>query len=136
MKKKLLADVLTPKQKTRLDQIFAQMQGPALLTKKAVAEVLGLTDADKKAIDEARRKAVAEIMAFRDKTSDNHLSQKEREAVSDKMWELQDGLTDRLIAALSEEQQKKWRDLVGPKFRLIIERRPAATPAGMPELRY
>ena len=121
IRQRLLAQVLTARQRLRLNQILAHLQGPTVLTRKSVIAALEITEEQQKAMDNARKAAVAEMAAEREKM-DAANATRDRERAAGRLQSLQLGLTDRMVGVLTEAQQKKWRELIGPKFTLRMER--------------
>jgi polyphosphate kinase 2 (PPK2 family) len=105
---KFLADNLTEKQSKRLDQITMQFTALTQLTKPEMAKELKLTDEQVKKFKDMQteaRKALVEI-----------IEAKERAGKSEKLAKLREETRKKILAVLTEEQQKKVREIAGPPF--------------------
>jgi DNA-directed RNA polymerase, sigma subunit (sigma70/sigma32) len=122
LKQKALAEVLSTRQNTRLQQILAQLRGVSVLMEPSTLTELGVSDSQKKAMEEARKAAVEAMAPLREQLDDKRLTPRERARAADRLQAAQEGIIDKMVGALSDTQQKKWRDLIGPKFRLKIVR--------------
>lgn len=96
-----LNKVLLPHQQTRLKQLFFQSQsrgraGGALLSSDALKEELDITPEQEDKLREAAEKAQEEMRA--------------------EVMKLQKAAEDKIIKVLSEEQQAKYRELIGETF--------------------
>ena len=105
---KFLADNLTEKQSKRLDQITMQFTALTQLTKPEMAKELKLTDEQVKKFKDMQteaRKALVEI-----------IEAKERAGKSEKLAKLREETRKKILAVLTDEQQKKVREIAGPPF--------------------
>jgi Spy/CpxP family protein refolding chaperone len=111
---KFLTDTLNAKQSKRLDQITMQFTALTQLTKPEIAKELKLTDDQVKKFKEMQteaRKALAELLRSRDPGK------------SQKLAKLHQETRTTILAALTEEQKAKVREMVGPPFEgeIVIE---------------
>ncbi len=123
---KAMTDVLTPEQEKRLKQILVQVLGPAAWDDPAVQKALKLTDDQKAAINKLRDEARAKLRDQRTVARGGPpargapdlkaLRLREREWAADYR-----ALQDRIVALLTPEQQKRWRELTGPPVRFRVE---------------
>lgn len=92
-----LLRALTPAQRDRLTQLDYQWEGPsAVITRAFVAESLGLSD--------AQRRALAEAVAERDR----------RRAGGPPVPADEERLARAVVEQLTEAQQRRWRSVLGP----------------------
>jgi len=105
---KFLADNLNAKQSKRLDQITMQFTALTQLTKPEMAKELKLSDEQVKKFKELQteaRKALVDI-----------IEAKERAGKSEKLAKLREETRKKILAVLTDEQQKKVREIAGPPF--------------------
>jgi type 1 glutamine amidotransferase len=108
---KALAGILTPEQAKRLKQIVYQQQGTSALATPDVAKALGFSD--------EQRKRIADISA--------ETGRKARELVQPgappdqatrvKMEALRKAGSEQILAILTDDQRKAWKDLQGEPFK-------------------
>ena len=110
--KKILAEGLKPEQMKRLNQIMWQKGGVATASNDPdVQAALKLTDDQKEKIKTIRadtRKAITDL----------------GQGNAEKRAELQKKSGEDVVALLTDDQKKAWKDLVGPEFKGEIGRRP------------
>ncbi len=124
---KAMTDVLTPQQRRRLEQVRLQSLGLAVWDDAAVRKALKLTDEQKAAINKARAEAKANAGETMRKAFEE--AYRESGATSPRMDRLRErkaatayqAVQARAVAVLTPEQQKRWRELIGPPFRLRVE---------------
>ena len=105
---KFLADNLNAKQSKRLDQITMQFTALTQLTKPEMAKELKLSDEQVKKFKDLQteaRKALVDI-----------IEAKERAGKSEKLAKLREETRKTILAVLTDEQQKKVREIAGPPF--------------------
>lgn len=112
---KKIDDVLSPRQKARFKQIMLQVRGVTALGDKDVAEALGLTDQQKRAL-----KGVGD--SAREKLAELHKQRGDLEwhQVREKAQAIQKQSTEKALAALTEEQKEKFEKMKGPKLDLDL----------------
>jgi len=107
-----MAKVLNDDQLKRYNQLSFQRKGVNALTEEAVAEKIGLSDDDKKAIQDAidanNEKMREELQAMRDSG--------DRGAMRELMSEMREDLTKEIMGLLDDDQKKKLADLKGEAF--------------------
>lgn len=104
--KKILADGLKPEQLTRLNQIMWQKGGVAqALNNSQVQAALKLEDKQKEQIKTIRDESRKQIM---------DLGQGADRA---KRAEIQKKANDDIVAVLTDDQKKAWKELVGTEFK-------------------
>jgi hypothetical protein len=102
---------LTPEQQARLAQIDLQWEGPAaLMTRPVIAETLGLSD--------AQRKALSAAIAQR-----NHLRVRGGSRPQDERQ-----LAEQALDTLSAEQRQRWRAMLGRPFAVRMAAAPDQAP--------
>ena len=95
-----IAEELMPDQVNRLTQLDLQWEGPAaLVTRKLVAETVGLTENQRRRIEESAREARAAVS---------------RGAVGPRQAEA--ALARATLGALGEDQRERWKAMLGTPF--------------------
>jgi hypothetical protein len=105
---KFLADTLTAKQGKRLDQITMQFTALTQLTKPEMAKELKLSDEQVKKFKDLQseaRKALADLIESKDRAGKN-----------EKLAKLHQETRTKILAALTDEQKAKVREIAGPPF--------------------
>jgi Spy/CpxP family protein refolding chaperone len=130
-----MTDVLTPEQRRRLEQIQVQALGPAAWDDAAVQKALNLTDEQKAAIkklrDEARAKFREQRTAARGGPPPRVTPERKALRLREREWAAgYRALQDRIVALLTPEQQKRWRELTGAPVRFRVEHDPFRKVAG------
>jgi len=106
--KKFLADTLSAKQTTRLDQLHLQLTAPYQLTRPKAAKALDLTEDQQqklKALHTEHRKEMADI-----------LFGKGTEGRAEKFAKLREKTGKMILSILTEKQQAQARKVAGPPF--------------------
>ena len=124
---KAMIDVLTPEQRRRLEQVRLQSLGLAVWGDPAVQKALQLTDEQKAAVNKVRTEAKASAVEMMRKASEE--AYRESGATSPRTQQLRErkaaaayrAVQARAVAVLTPEQQKQWRELIGPPFRLRVD---------------
>lgn len=127
-----MTNVLTPEQRQRFEQIKVQVLGPAAWDDPAVRKALKLTDEQKAAINKARAEAWEAVRRPRPAAPRGPAAPVRSGPASPKELRLYErqlaagyrALQDRIVALLTPEQQKRWRELTGPPVRFRVERDP------------
>jgi hypothetical protein len=107
--KKFLEDNLTAEQRKRLEQITLQVSGLHQLNRPEVAKELKLTD-------EQQRKFAEMLKAARKELSDL-INSKKKEGRNEKLAKLREEIDKKIEDALTDEQKKRVRELVGEPFK-------------------
>jgi hypothetical protein len=113
---KLVADILKPEQKKRLQQIRLQQDGIGAFTNPEVQKDLKLTDKQKeefKGIAENLQKEAREI--FQNAGDD-------RQAAFQKVMALRKDKLETALKVLTDEQRKTYKELTGAPFEMKFER--------------
>jgi hypothetical protein len=117
-----LRRVLTASQLGRLGQIHTQVQGVSVFLRPEVREHLGITPAQLSAmrpvIDEARRQTDTLMRSAGAQLGGRTPTPRQMDAMARNARRIQQGATARVMAELSAEQQKLWKDMVGEPFEL------------------
>ncbi|MDB5308471.1 MAG: hypothetical protein JWO38_2673 [Gemmataceae bacterium] len=106
---KFLAEVLKPEQKKRLDQITMQVAGLMWVTRPELAAAIGLTAEQKKKAKELQKEAHDEAHKI---LSENV----GRELKAEELKQLREKNRKRLMDLLTDDQEKKWKELAGTPF--------------------
>jgi hypothetical protein len=106
---KFLNEILTPAQHKRLDQITLQVAGLLWIKRPEVAADLKLTDEQKKKAAQYQQEARKEMEELLYSTT-----QRNRHAELRKLNEL---CKKRVLELLTDEQEAKYAEMVGPPFR-------------------
>jgi Spy/CpxP family protein refolding chaperone len=107
--KKFLEDNLSAAQRKRLEQITLQVTGLYQLGRPEVVKALNLTEEQQTKFEEMQkeaRKALEEI-----------LTATERAGKAEKLAKLREETNKKILAALTDEQKAKVREIVGEPFR-------------------
>jgi hypothetical protein len=124
---KAMTAVLKPEQRRRLEQLQLQMLGLAAWDDPAVQKALKLTadqqTALKKVRDEARANAEGMMTKAREEASRESRGdfERRRRLQERKAAAAYRAVAERMVALLTPEQQKQWRELTGPPIRLRVE---------------
>jgi hypothetical protein len=105
---KFLTDTLTAKQSKRLDQIMMQFTALTQLTKPEMAKELNLSDEQVKKLKDMQteaRKALVELLQAQAGGGKN-----------EKFAKLREDTRTKILALLTDEQNAKVREMVGPPF--------------------
>jgi RNA polymerase sigma factor (sigma-70 family) len=143
--KKLLAEVLTPKQLSRLKQIDLQLEGIRALHNQEVALALKLTDDQKgkvkKLFEDISHAAMAHALSVAppDPSGVDQLNETVRETRNKALVEgwnkaFQEA-TGKIPSLLTPEQRRKWEAMTGAPFQLEPVDAPKDRPADDPKLK-
>jgi Spy/CpxP family protein refolding chaperone len=105
---KFLTDTLNAKQSKRLDQITMQFAALTYLTKPEMAKELKLTDDQVKKFKDMQteaRKALREVIESKDRATKN-----------EKFAKLREETRKKILAVLTDAQEKKVREMAGAPF--------------------
>jgi hypothetical protein len=109
------AETLDEKQRTRLQEIYIQVNGAAALSDEKVAEMLAITDEQKAKLADVREPG---LQSMRDAFQDfQNLSNEERR---ERVAEWRSEFNAKLLAALSEEQRGKFEQMKGEKIEIDL----------------
>jgi hypothetical protein len=106
---KAAGEFLKPEQLTRLKQISYQRRGVQAFSDPEIAKKLNLTDSQKSTIQEIVREMY-------EKQPSREEFQDDREAAMKKAQEVDKMTLEKAIDKLNDEQQKTWKELLGPPF--------------------
>lgn len=122
----LLDAILEPNQKTRLEQIELQLQGPRALLRRDVAEKLGLTEEQRSKIREIFESLRPDFSRIRE------MSPEERRQFFQSMRERAEKAQQEALAVLTPEQKEKWEKMLGAPFDVsrLRPRFPGRRPGG------
>jgi Spy/CpxP family protein refolding chaperone len=105
---RFLDQVLEPSERKRLEEISLQVAGLLMATSPKFASQLGLTDQQKQQLARHQDEARAEMADV--------LHSKTREGREEKLHELRKTSRKRLMDVLTDEQEAKWKEMVGTPF--------------------
>ena len=105
---RFLDQVLEPSERKRLEEISLQVAGLLLATSPKFASQLGLTDQQKQQLARHQDEARAEMADV--------LHSKTKEGREEKLHELRKTSRKRLMDVLTDEQEAKWKEMVGAPF--------------------
>jgi Spy/CpxP family protein refolding chaperone len=120
---KELAKVLKKEQLQRLKQIALQVEGLAALARPEIAKQVGLTEGQQQQIREILREANEKRRALFQQGPPA-----DRQAMFREMQKIREWVDEQIGKLLTEQQKKKWQELIGEPFKL--EFRPFGGPRG------
>jgi len=120
---KELAKVLKKEQLQRLRQIALQVEGLAALARPEIAKQVGLTEEQQRKIEEILREANEKRRALFQQGPPA-----DRQAMFREMQKIREWVDEQIGKLLTEQQKKKWQELIGEPFKL--EFRPFGGPRG------
>jgi hypothetical protein len=100
--------VLERSERQRLEEISLQFAGLLLATSPKIASRLGLTDQQKQQLARHQDEARSEMADV--------LHSKTREGREEKLQELRRTSRKRLMDVLTDEQEAKWKEMIGAPF--------------------
>jgi eukaryotic-like serine/threonine-protein kinase len=107
---KMVADVIEPAQFKRLKQISWQVQGPFAFRDPEIISGLQMTAEQQKECDRLRREGREEMgKLFQGLSSINA-------NILDKAREVSDATRDKIVASLTPQQERKWKEMLGDTF--------------------
>lgn len=122
MEKKVAA-ILKPAQKTRLDQLSLQMQGPQALAREDIASKVGLTAKQKTSIRSIMEKSRPQFGR-----PNQGGQQQDWEKIRKEMQAKREAANKTILATLTADQRAKWAKLTGKPFKFAP--RPMGGPGG------
>lgn len=105
---RFLDEILTPEQRKRLDQIALQVTGLLWVTNPEVAAKLKLTDEQKTQAKQYQKEAREEMQKF--------IYTYSGEVKKERFQELRATSRRRLMDLLTDEQETKWKEMIGEPF--------------------
>ena len=106
---KSLDGVLKPEQVKRFNQIELQVGGLMVFNQPRVAEALKVTDEQKEKIRGIAEEARGAMPSREDAQADPAAAMKKR-------TEITKGATEKVMALMTEDQKKEWKELTGEPF--------------------
>jgi Spy/CpxP family protein refolding chaperone len=104
---KAVGEILNEEQQKRYKQISLQLQGPGALGDPDVASAIGLSDDQKKSVEEIQTAAREEMRALFEAGGGDR----------EKFRTARDATNEKLQAVLTDEQKSKWKELTGEPFK-------------------
>lgn len=120
---KAVADILNADQLKRFKQLQLQREGVQAFNRKEVAEALKLTDDQKTKIKDIQKKEADDRTAAMQGVDFRNMTPEDRQKLMDKNMEMQKASNDQILAVLTDDQKKTWKDMQGEPFKF-----PAAGP--------
>jgi hypothetical protein len=114
---KAVKDILDEKQVKRFNELQLQQQGPLALARKDIADELKLTDEQKQKIVKIQTDMNEERRAAMQGVNFQEMSEEERAKMMTKMQDMQKAAGDKVVAVLTDEQKKKWKEMTGEPFK-------------------
>ena len=105
--------ILTEQQNKRFAELRIQFDGPSALYRDDVAKQLGLTEDQKKKLDDIRN---ASMQAMRDQMQQARDNGDDREAMRSEMQKMREANDKQILGVLTDDQRKKWDAMQGKKF--------------------
>jgi len=109
---------LLPHQIKRLKQIALQLRGVGALANREVAEALGLTDEQKKEIEEVQAANRETMMTRARELFQGGGERPDREKMREQFQKLREEADGKLLAVLKPKQMKKFEELKGEPFEM------------------
>ncbi|AGA25501.1 hypothetical protein [Singulisphaera acidiphila] len=109
---------LKAEQTTRLEQIIRQNQGLQAFADPTTAEKLSLTGDQKAKIRELGQEIAEKSQEIFQSAGDD------RQAAMGKLQALRKEALEKVVASLTDDQKKSWKELTGEPFEIKFERRP------------
>jgi Spy/CpxP family protein refolding chaperone len=119
-REKQVAEILNPKQVSRLKQLEIQQAGTRALDREDVAAALKLTADQKAKIDaaqDAERQAMQPIFESFRGNNGQRPTDAQREETRKKMTEIRSGTEAKVLAVLTADQKKQFEGLKGAAFK-------------------
>lgn len=114
---KAIEGVLLPNQVKRLKEIRLQVAGiSAAIMDAEVRKDLGVSEEQVQKIREGAQKVIEELRGQRQEGE-----RPSREQLQQRMQEFRQKVADAVMAQLTEEQKKKWNEMIGEKFELGLD---------------
>src|SRR5262249_14417920 len=107
--KKFLEDNLSAAQRKRLEQITLQVTGLYQLGRADVAKALNLTEEQQTKFEEMQKETRKALEAI--------ITSTERAGKTEKLAKLHEETSKKIMAALTDEQKAKVREIVGEPFK-------------------
>ena len=122
---KAVADVLDAKQMKRYHQLELQQSGSMAFMRKDVTSELKITDDQKDKINKIQAQVGEDMQAARQGLDFQNMSQEDRAKLTAKTQEIQKAAGDKIVALLTDDQKKQWKNMLGEPFKF-----PAPRPRG------
>ena len=110
-------EILDDAQEKRAQEIFIQVNGPAVLVQESVSESLKITDEQKEQMQDV-------LAASRDEFMDAGLRDMDREEAAKKIAELNASRDEKLLAVLTEDQRAEFKKMQGAKIEIDLSELP------------
>ncbi len=111
---KAYAEVLKPEQTKRLKQVSLQVQGVRALANPELAKEVGLTEEQREKMRTIQAEASKEMFAGGGFGANPDEMRK-------KIEEMNKGINEKLLTALTAEQKTKWKEMTGEPFKGKVE---------------
>jgi hypothetical protein len=112
LREKAISDILTVAQQRRLQQILAQQQGGSLLLKKEIEQELKLSDTQRYVLYSIHQETIKKVKELPSESSADSVKR------LSKLRKIRLAGFNHMLRALTPEQRKKFRSLLGPPVQL------------------
>lgn len=110
---KKVKEILSAEQYKRYQEISLQLEGPAALARKEVADKLGLSESQHEKVNAILEEQRA---AMRDMFQGGGGGGGDRQAMMETMQKMREETNAKLLAVLTAEQKKTWEGMLGKPF--------------------
>lgn len=108
-----IKEILNVEQFKRLQELRLQLEGPSAIARPDVQEKLGLSEAQKKQIEEILNKSQEEMRTMFQQGG----GAGNREEAMEAFRKMREETDKKILAVLTEEQRKKWETMLGKPFK-------------------
>jgi hypothetical protein len=115
---KTVAGFLKPEQVKRLSQIELQQRGGNALSDPAIAKKLGVTDEQASKVKTILADSQSEMRELFQSAGDD------RQAAMAKVQTLRKETNSKVMALMTEDQKKTWKEMTGEPFEVVFQPRP------------
>jgi hypothetical protein len=115
---KTVAGFLKPEQVKRLSQIELQQRGANALSDPAIAKKLGVTDEQASKVKTILADSQSEMRELFQSAGDD------RQAAMAKVQTLRKETNSKVMALMTEDQKKTWKEMTGEPFEVVFQPRP------------
>ena len=117
IQKKAVSEILNADQQKRFRQLELQQAGPGAFARKDVADELKLTKEQSDKISAIQREQQQATRNAREGIDIQNMSDEDRQKLQAKTAEIQKASHEKVVAVLTAEQQKQWKEMTGEPFK-------------------
>ena len=110
---KKIKEILSAEQYKRYQEISLQLEGPAALARKEIADKVGLSDSQREKIQ-----AILEEQRATMRDMFQGGAGGDRQAMMEEMQKLRKATDEKILGVLTAEQKKTWEGMLGKPFQL------------------